>query len=120
MDEAAPLHFLAQITDNPVHADHARRRRSLRARVEPALREANGTWRENASRMCAKPSRGILWQWWSAAAACDDENRQQAGRWVTLRQADALKRRKLRRLRKGDNDLFLKPGMKLPRGVEAD
>lgn len=57
-------------------------------------------------------------QWWSALRRATMETRQQAGRWVTLRQAAALNA-KARALTENDQRLALDPDFQLPRGVEA-
>jgi ubiquinone/menaquinone biosynthesis C-methylase UbiE len=59
-----------------------------------------------------------MFQWWSALRRATMEQRQQAGRWVTLRQADALNAR-VAEATAGDNRLALDPGLKLPRYVAA-
>jgi ubiquinone/menaquinone biosynthesis C-methylase UbiE len=117
-DEAARFNFLAQMNRHLSTRIMPGVGEAYAARVEPALREATGhgarTRHDVRKALTGEP----MWQWWSALRRATMENRQQAGRWVTLRQADALNA-KAAALTKGDKRLVLKPGMKLPRGVEA-
>jgi SAM-dependent methyltransferase len=55
---------------------------------------------------------------WSALRRMTMEQRQQAGRWVTLRQAEALAAR-ARALTEGDERLTLNPDVAVPRYVSA-
>jgi ubiquinone/menaquinone biosynthesis C-methylase UbiE len=59
-----------------------------------------------------------MFQWWSALRRATMENRQQAGRWVVLRQAEALNA-KAAQLLKNDKRLKLNPEIALPRYVSA-
>ena len=117
-DEAERFNFLAQMN------------RHLSARVMPGVAEAFATRVEPA--FTRREKRGFadrhevrkelvkdpMWQWWSALRRATMENRQQAGRWVTLRQADTLNAA-AKALTDGDKRLVLNPKMKLPRYVSA-
>ncbi|HHL43651.1 MAG TPA: class I SAM-dependent methyltransferase [Hellea balneolensis] len=55
-----------------------------------------------------------MFQTWSALRRATMEQRQQAGRWITIRQAEELNK-KVAELTDGDERLQLKPGFKVPR-----
>ncbi len=57
------------------------------------------------------------WQWWSALRRATMETRQQAGRWVSLRQSETLNA-KVAELTKDDPRLQLAKNFNLPRGTE--
>ncbi len=117
-DEIARFNFLAHMNRHlstkvmPGVAD------AYGARVEPAFRKTNS--RDFADRhevrkaLLADP----MFQWWSALRRATMEQRQQAGRWVTLRQADAINARAAE-LTDGDNRLMLDADLEIPRYVAA-
>jgi hypothetical protein len=59
-----------------------------------------------------------VFQTWSALRRMTMEQRQQAGRWVTLRQADKLAAR-AKELTDGDSRLELDPSLAIPRYISA-
>ena len=59
-----------------------------------------------------------VFQTWSALRRGTMELRQQAGRWVTLRQADELNQQ-VEELTKGDDRLVLNPDLEIPRYLSA-
>jgi SAM-dependent methyltransferase len=117
-DEIARLNFLAQMN------------RHLAARVMPQVKAA---WEQRAgpalvSRTGAPPRdrhavrEALLgdpaFQIWSALRRMTMEQRQEAGRWTAIRQAESLAAR-ARDLTEGDERLLLNPGIKVPRYVSA-
>jgi SAM-dependent methyltransferase len=117
-DETARLNFLANMN------------RHLAGRVMPFVRaawEARGKAAFEASH--ARPPadrhevrRALLtdpvFQTWSALRRMTMEQRQQAGRWVTLRQAEQLAAR-AEALTAGDPRLALDPSLPIPRYISA-
>lgn len=116
-DETARFNFLAQMNRHlatkvmPGVAD------AFEVRVRPAReREAGPYTHRNEIRKDLL--RDPLFQWWSALRRATMETRQQAGRWVTLRQAEALNE-KVRNLTENDPRLALAPGFVQPRSTAA-
>ncbi len=116
-DEVARFNFLAQMN------------RHLSTRVMPGVAEAFEHRIEPDRTKEGEPFRSRhdvrkalmrdpAWQWWSALRRATMETRQQAGRWVTLRQAEELAD-KVRELTDGDGRLELTPGFKQPRSTAA-
>ncbi|MEM0986563.1 MAG: class I SAM-dependent methyltransferase [Pseudomonadota bacterium] len=113
-DEIARFNFLAQMN------------RHLSTKVMPGVAEAFQTRIKPARKTPFKSRHQVrkaltkdpIWQWWSALRRATMETRQQAGRWVTLRQADRLNG-SVAALTEGDDRLKLNPAMPLPRGVTA-
>jgi SAM-dependent methyltransferase len=117
-DEIARLNFLAQMN------------RHLSARVVPKVQAA---WEERAApkleKALGRPAKdrhevrkALLgdpaFRLWSALRRATMEQRQQAGRWTTLRQAETLAA-KARTLTEGDKRLSLDPALPIPRYVSA-
>jgi SAM-dependent methyltransferase len=117
-DEIARLNFLTQMN------------RHLSTRVMPHVKAA---WEHRAGpefeRRNGRPAadrhevRGALledgvFQTWSALRRATMEQRQQAGRWTVLRQAEDLAAAAWR-LTEGDERLVLRRGLKIPRYVSA-
>lgn len=90
---------------------------AFEARVAPAHEKETGKPFADRHEVRRALTGDPMWQWWSALRRSTMESRQQAGRWVTQRQADSLNA-KARELTENDPRLKLNPGMKLPRGVE--
>jgi ubiquinone/menaquinone biosynthesis C-methylase UbiE len=86
--------------------------------VEPAFKKEAGRDFQSRHEVRKALMKDPAWQWWSALRRANMENRQQAGRWVALRQAADLNE-KARALTEGDPRLRLDPNFDLPRGVEA-
>ena len=117
-DEIARLNFLAHLN------------RHLSTRVMPHVKTA---WEMRAApeleRELGRPARdrhevrkALLKQpafaTWSALRRLTMEQRQQAGRWTTIRQAEDLAA-KVEGLTAGDNRLGLEPSVRIPRYVSA-
>jgi SAM-dependent methyltransferase len=117
-DEIARLNFLAQMN------------RHLATRVMPYVRaswERNGAAAFEAARGAPPADRhevrralldDPVFTTWSALRRATMEQRQQAGRWVTLRQREALAAR-VRDLTEGDPRLQLDPNLEVPRYVSG-
>jgi hypothetical protein len=88
------------------------------ARVEPKFVATNGRGFKDRHEVRKALLKDSLFQWWSALRRATMETRQQAGRWVTLRQADQLNA-KAKALTEHDQRLKLNPDLPLPRYVEA-
>lgn len=111
-DEIERFNFLAHMN------------RHLAGRVMPAVKSAfetrvapgqTFTDRHQVRRALVKDP---YWQLWSALRRNTMEMRQQAGRWVTLRQQEELAARAAS-LTEGDPRLVLDPSLKLPRYVSS-
>ncbi len=113
-DEIARLNFLAQMN------------RHLSTRVMPFVKNA---WEQRVEPALAAPARDRhdvrralagdpVFQTWSALRRMTMEQRQQAGRWTALRQAEELAEKAVA-LTEGDARLALDPAMKIPRYVGA-
>jgi ubiquinone/menaquinone biosynthesis C-methylase UbiE len=87
-------------------------------RVAPAFRRKNGRDFKDRHEVRKALLADPYFQWWSALRRATMEQRQQAGRWVTLRQAGALNA-KVKKLTDGDKRLQLDPALALPRYVAA-
>lgn len=117
-DEVARFNFLAQMNRHLSTRVMPGVAEAFAERVEPGFRKEAGRDFETRHEVRRSLAHDPIWQWWSALRRATMETRQQAGRWVTLRQADALNA-KADALTKGDKRLVLNPNLKLPRGVEA-
>ena len=107
-DEKARFNFLAHLN------------RHLAAQILPGVRTAYET-RVKPNNAQPKTRHDVrkallndsLFQHWSALRRGTMELRQQAGRWVTLRQAEVLNT-KAKEMTKGDPRLILNPGLEIP------
>jgi ubiquinone/menaquinone biosynthesis C-methylase UbiE len=117
-DETERLNFLAQLNRHLAARVVPGVAAAYERRVRPALRESLG--REPRDRHEVR--HGLLqdasFQMWSALRRLTMEQRQQAGRWTTLRQAKALAA-KTAALTDGDARLQLDPALPIPRYVSA-
>jgi SAM-dependent methyltransferase len=86
--------------------------------VAPAFRKTNGRDFKDRHEVRKALLADPMFQWWSALRRATMEQRQQAGRWVALRQADALNA-KVCALTDGHPRLQLDPALALPRYVAA-
>lgn len=91
---------------------------AFEARVEPAFAKEKDRGFKSRHEVRKALLKDPMFQWWSALRRATMETRQQAGRWVTLRQADELNA-KVNKLTKGDKRLQLDPDFKQPRSTEA-
>lgn len=117
-DEAERFNFLAQMNRHLATRVMPGVAEAFEARVEPAFEKQAKRGFKNRHEVRKALADDPMWRWWSALRRATMETRQQAGRWVTLRQAEALNE-KVRELTEGDPRLELDPAFKLPRGVEA-
>jgi len=116
-DEIARLNYLAQMNRHLATRVMPFVKSAWELRVAPGL-EAQGApaqTRHDARRALAGDP---MFQTWSALRRMTMEQRQQAGRWTALRQAEALAA-KAAALTEGDARLALDPDVKIPRYVGA-
>jgi len=117
-DEIARFNFLAQMNRHlaskvmPGVAD------AYEARVMPEIQKTKKRDPENRHEVRKALLKDPLFQWWSALRRATMEQRQQAGRWVTLRQAEQLNAR-AERLTRDDDRLELNKSLEIPRYVSA-
>ncbi len=111
-DEVERYNFVAQMNRHLSTRVLPHVKTAFESRVAPG---AHFTNRHQVRRALAKDP---FWQLWSALRRNTMEIRQQAGRWVTLRQAEELAARAAA-LTEGDPRLKLDPKMKLPRYIEG-
>lgn len=117
-DEIARFNFLAQMN------------RYLATSIMPGVKEAfdhrvNPTFEKQAGRpfktrheVRKALTQDPAFQWWSALRRATMEQRQQAGRWVCLRQAEELNSQ-VNALTNEDDRLKLDPSVDVPRYVSA-
>lgn len=117
-DEIARFNFLAQMNRHLSTKLMPGIAEAFEARVKPGFEKAEGRPFKDRHEVRKALTKEPAWQWWSALRRATMETRQQAGRWVTIRQADALNDT-ARQLTKDDNRLQLDPKLELPRGVTA-
>jgi ubiquinone/menaquinone biosynthesis C-methylase UbiE len=117
-DETARFNFLAQMNRHLSTRLMPGVAAAFEERVVPAFEKREG--RPFADRQEVRKAllQDPAFQWWSALRRATMENRQQAGRWVTIRQAEALAE-KVRALTEGDDRLELEPGFEQPRSTAA-
>jgi SAM-dependent methyltransferase len=117
-DEAARFNFLAQMNRHLASKVMPGVKAAFDARVEPQFKNANKRTFKDRHEVRQALTKDPMWQWWSALRRATMEQRQQAGRWVTIRQADALNA-KASKLTQGDKRLQLDARLALPRYVAA-
>ncbi|MFN3959061.1 MAG: methyltransferase domain-containing protein [Parvularculaceae bacterium] len=117
-DEIARFNFLAQMNRHLATRVMPGVKEAFDARVEPSFRNAQGRGFTDRHEVRKALTKDPMFQWWSALRRATMEQRQQAGRWVTLRQAEALNARAAA-LTKDDPKLKLDPALKPPRYVAA-
>jgi SAM-dependent methyltransferase len=117
-DEIARFNFLAQMNRHLATRVMPGVKEAFDVRIEPALRKAEGRGFKDRHEVRKALTKDPMFQWWSALRRATMEQRQQAGRWVTLRQAEALNARAAE-LTKDDPKLKLDPALKPPRYVAA-
>jgi SAM-dependent methyltransferase len=117
-DEIARFNFLAQMNRALSTKVMPGVKEAFDARVEPSFKKANKRAFKDRHEVRRALLQDPMFQWWSALRRATMENRQQAGRWVTLRQAEALNA-KAAALTKNGKQLKLDASVKLPRYVEA-
>lgn len=117
-DEIARFNFLAQMNRHLSTRVMPGVRDAFEARVEPAFRKSSGRPFKDRHEVRRALLKDPMFQWWSALRRATMEQRQQAGRWATLRQADSLNAR-AEKLTRGDKRLKLDPSLRVPRYVGA-
>ncbi|MBI1392774.1 MAG: methyltransferase domain-containing protein [Alphaproteobacteria bacterium] len=117
-DEIARFNFLAHMNRHLATNVMPGIKDAFDARVEPAFRRKKERGFRDRHEVRKALLKDPMFQWWSALRRSTMEQRQQAGRWVTLRQADALNAR-VAALTDGDPRLKLDPTLELPRYVDA-
>jgi SAM-dependent methyltransferase len=115
-DEIERLNYLAQMNRHLATRVMPHVKTAYENRVAPVLAEVGGPGtRHDVRRGLQKDP---MFQTWSALRRATMEQRQQAGRWIVLRQAEELARRAEEILAGGDN-LELDPTIRQPRYVSA-
>lgn len=117
-DEIARFNFLAQMNRHLSARVMPGVKLAFETRVEPAFKKTNARPFKDRHEVRKALLRDSQFQWWSALRRATMEQRQQAGRWVVLRQGEALNA-KAAALLKGDKRLKLNPEIELPRYVSA-
>ncbi len=117
-DEIARFNFLAQMNRHLSANIMPGVAEAYEARVKPAFERQQKREFKDRHEVRKALTQDPLWQWWSALRRATMETRQQAGRWVTLRQAEALNA-KVRELTEGDPRLILDPDFRQPRSTAA-
>ncbi len=117
-DEISRFNFLAHMNRHLSTQIMPGVKEAFDARIEPKFVAANGRGFKDRHEVRRALLKDTLFQWWSALRRATMETRQQAGRWVTLRQADHLNA-KAKALTEHDQRLKLNPDLPLPRYVEA-
>ena len=116
-DEIARFNFLAHMNRHLSTQLMPGVAKAYQVRVEPSFKQKNGRPFKDRHEVRKALMGDPMFQWWSALRRATMETRQQAGRWVTLRQAEALNTRAAALI---DQDrLKLNPETKLPRYVAA-
>ncbi len=113
-DEIARLNYLAQMNRHLATRVMPYVKSAWETRVEPALDTPAQDRHDVRRALLGDPA----YQTWSALRRMTMEQRQQAGRWTALRQAEALAK-KAAELTDDDPRLILDPGVRIPRYVSA-
>jgi ubiquinone/menaquinone biosynthesis C-methylase UbiE len=117
-DEIERLNLLAQLNRHLAARVVPGVAAAYQARVLPALRQSLGREPCNRHEVRQGLLRDSAFQTWSALRRLTMEQRQQAGRWTVLRQAQELAATAVA-LTEGDDRLALDPQLPLPRYVSA-
>jgi SAM-dependent methyltransferase len=117
-DDVARINFLAQLNRHLALNVAPFVRTAWDRRVEPEMKARTGRpavdRHEARKAMLSDP----MFSTWSALRRLNMEQRQQAGRWIALREAETLAAR-AQALTEGDPRLELDPGLPIPRYVSA-
>ena len=116
-DEAERFNFLAHMNRHLASRVLPGVQTAFEQRVEPAFTKENGPFKTRHEVRKALLA-DAAFQIWSALRRATMEQRQQAGRWVTLRQAAVLNAKALD-LTEDDDRLQLDPGFDVPRYLTA-
>jgi SAM-dependent methyltransferase len=117
-DEIERLNLLAHMNRHLATRVMPHVKTAWETRVAPALERTLGRPAGNRHEVRTALGRDPYYQAWSALRRTTMEQRQQAGRWTTLRQAEALAE-KAARLAGNDGALTLNPDLAIPRYVSA-
>jgi SAM-dependent methyltransferase len=117
-DETARLNFLAHMNRHLASRVLPHVRAAWGARGERGFVAAHGRPPADRHELRRALLSEPVFQTWSALRRMTMEQRQQAGRWVTLRQADKLAAR-AKELTDGDSRLELDPSLAIPRYISA-
>lgn len=117
-DEVARFNFLAHMNRHLSANIMPGVGEAFEARIKPAFEKKEKRSFKDRHEVRKALTQDPMWQWWSALRRATMESRQQAGRWVTLRQADDLNG-KVREMTESDSRLVLAPGFRQPRSTEA-
>ena len=117
-DEIERINFLAQMNRHLAARVMPGVKAAYETRVEPAFRTANGRAPTDRHEVRKALLGDPAFQTWSSLRRLTMEQRQQAGRWTTLRQSKALAARAAA-LTEGDDRLSLDPTLTIPRYVAA-
>jgi SAM-dependent methyltransferase len=117
-DEIERINYLAQLNRHLAARVVPGVAQAYQARVRPALRAALGREPQTRHEVRQGLLRDSAFQTWSALRRLTMEQRQQAGRWTVLRQAEALAAQ-AGALTDGDPRLQLDPALPIPRYVSA-
>lgn len=117
-DEVERINFLAQLNRHLATRVMPNVKAAYEARAEPAFRAAHGRLPRDRHEVRKALLGDATFQTWSALRRMTMEQRQQAGRWTSLRQSEALARRAAE-LTEDDDRLTLDPALPIPRYVSA-
>jgi len=117
-DEVARFNVLAHMNRYLATGIMPGVKKAFDARVEPALEKKLGRKPKDRNEVRKGLLEDPMFQAWSSLRRNTMEMRQQAGRWITIKNADALNA-KAAALTDNDQRLQLDPSMPLPRYVEA-
>jgi ubiquinone/menaquinone biosynthesis C-methylase UbiE len=117
-DEIERLNFLTQMNRHLAGKVLPFVSTAYEKRVEPALKQNGKSGPKDRHDVRNALLNDPMFQTWSALRRATMEQRQQAGRWTTLRQSESLAE-KARALTQGDSRLSLDPKLKMPRYVAA-
>jgi ubiquinone/menaquinone biosynthesis C-methylase UbiE len=117
-DEIARLNFLAHMNRHLSTRVMPNVKTAWEKRAEPKLKAELGRPAQSRHEVRKALLKDPVFQTWSALRRMTMEQRQQAGRWTSLRQAETLAA-KTRTLTEGDPRLELDPKLPIPRYVSA-
>ena len=117
-DEIARLNFLAHLNRHLSTRVMPHVKTVWELRAAPAFEREHGRPPEDRHEVRKALLKQPAFTTWSALRRMTMEQRQQAGRWTTIRQAEDLAA-KVEALTAGDNRLGLDPSVRIPRYVSA-
>lgn len=117
-DEIARLNFLAHLNRHLSTRVMPHVKTAWERRAEPKLKAETGAGPKTRHDVRKALLKDPTYQTWSALRRMTMEQRQQAGRWTTIRQAEQLAA-KTRTLTEGDARLELDPNLPIPRYISA-